>query len=184
MKGSHNTFTYLNPTSWWAKPISFIWRCQNHTITQQIQAGAQAFDLRVAPTHGGWTIAHGIVDINLDPETAVDIISNNCSHDTYIRIILERGSSKSFEPFRRLCARLQRDYPNINFYGGNFKPTWECLYKFPSPSSVELTLYQHIGSMQSWWGCIYPRLWAHIHRKDIPSWVNEPDIPIVHLDFI
>lgn len=47
IKGSHNTMSYLPPRHWWMRPFRAIARCQSRTLLEQLDAGAEAVDLRV-----------------------------------------------------------------------------------------------------------------------------------------
>jgi len=125
-----------------------------------------------------------MVRIDVDVLSNIKYIAENCP-DAYVRIVLERGNEETKYMFAKLCAWLEETYPDIIFFGGTYKPTWQYLYKFHTSPAVEQTLCQHIGSMShQWWGRVFPRLWAHLHRHDMPDWASDPDIPIVFLDFV
>lgn len=184
MIGTHNSLTYAKPKSKWAHLIRFIWRNQTSSLKQQIAKGAKAFDIRFAPVRGGWAAAHGAVTLDISPVAAIRYIDSHC-RGAYVRVILEKGDERSFDAFRDVCRYLDAEFPNITFWGGNYKPTWKRLYEFNRPNSAkaENLLYQHIGSMQSKWGKIFPQLWARMH-KQLPAFANGEDMPIVFVDML
>lgn len=184
MIGTHNSLTYAKPKSKWAYLIRFIWRNQERDIISQIEQGATAFDIRFAPVRGGWASAHGAVTLDISPIKAIHAINDRCP-GAYIRIILEKGGERSFAAFKEICIHLEKAYPRLNFFGGNYKPTWKQLHNFNRPCAIEAerSLYQHIGSMQSKWGKVFPWLWAMTHKR-LPVSASSKELPIVFTDFI
>lgn len=187
MKGSHNSLSYARPLKWWGWLIRPIWRCQKRTIEQQIERGITAFDIRIAlGDDGNWRGAHGCVLLDVSPQQQLEIIARNCVNP-YVRIILERGTPYDCAIFRSFCEKWMREYPNIAFFGGNYKPNWRPLYNFDRASvyGPEATLEQHIGSMSgSWYGKIWPWLWARLNRRNAPFAASHNSLPIVLMDFV
>lgn len=178
MIGTHNSLTYAKPKSKWAYLIRFIWRNQKRDIISQIEHGATAFDIRFVPVRGGWASAHGAVTLDISPIKAIHAINDRCP-GAYIRIILEKGGERSFAAFKEICIYLEKAYPRLNFFGGNYKPTWKQLHTFASDASGQISshIFQWVGSMQPprgkdwwrhpwrYWGSILPTLWAWTHRR-------------------
>ncbi len=194
MKGSHNSLTYGRPCRWWGWLLLPLWRCQRRGLSAQIARGCVSFDIRVIrrrgmPSFWGhgrmWGSAHGIVDVEVNPVSAIGEI---CAREDrpYIRVILERGDDEQAErDFVDLCGRLESRYPQVRFYGGIRKRGWVQLYRFAGDDGgLERTLVQHVGSMQSRYGKLLPGLWAWLHRRDIPAEAGSEDLPIVALDMI
>ena len=182
MRGTHNSLSYANPKYCWRNLFRFAWKCQDKILSEQIIAGIRAFDIRVAIHNDKFCSAHGGTKLDMNPCFALAIIDRFCVK-AYVRLTLETGY-KDKDKFVKFCSWAENKYPSITFFGGTYKPTWEYLYKFNTPSVYEQTLYQHIGSMQSWWGKLFPRLWAKRHRHDIPEFANDDELPIVFLDFV
>lgn len=182
MKGTHNSLSYAKPIHWWRNIFRFAWRCQDKTLAEQINNGVRAFDIRIALHKNKFCSAHGSTKLDICPFNALKLINTFCDR-AYVRIVLETGIQRRFE-FIKFCAYCAEKFPNITFFAGTYKPTWECLYNFNASPVLEQTLYQHIGSMQSWYGKIFPRLWTNRHKHDIPEWAKDDDLPIVFLDFV
>lgn len=196
MKATHNSLTFARPAHKWAYLGIPFWKCQTKNITQQItQAGCRAFDIRFAPlpsqttitqrVSGIWRSAHGAIDLDIDPVEQIETIARLCPQGAFVRLILEKGDSVAKENFRTTCRMLQRTFPQLTFYGGNYKPTWEYVYTFNDPAAkeAERTLVQHCGSMQSTYGKICPALWK-LFNKNTPEQAHLPTLPIVALDFV
>lgn len=203
MKGSHNTLTFAQPRSWWARIFTPVWRCQRRNIQAQIDVGCRAFDIRFAPKPGFrspwprkerewalpigvWTAAHGCIDLDYDPIIAVMEINTTCK-GAAVRLILERSRGTGDESdFRDTCAMLEKRFPALVFFEGRRKKGWKHLYRFNRKNEslhYEQTLIQHVGSMQSRWGKILPGLWAYFHRR-LPVEAASPDTPIVLVDMV
>lgn len=59
--GSHNTFTYCKPKSFWHYFCIPFARCQNKNIIKQIESGIQLFDIRVRFDNSGYMyLCHGL----------------------------------------------------------------------------------------------------------------------------
>lgn len=180
---SHNTLTFAAPLRWWHRILTPVFRCQTKDLPAQIAAGATAFDIRFAPGPGGWFSAHGAVTLDISPIKAIHAINDRCP-GAYIRIILEKGGERSFAAFKEICIHLEKAYPRLNFFGGNYKPTWQQLHTFASDASGQISsrIFQWVGSMQPprgkdwwrhpwhYWGSLFPTLWARTNRH--------PDVPL------
>lgn len=194
MKGTHNSLTYARPTKWWMRLLTPIFRCQSKNIDAQLDAGAEAFDIRIVRHRNAdgiycWRGAHGLVTLDVDP---LKVIERICSRRVkpYIRIVLERGNADDARRFACLCETLEVVHPDVVFFGGVLKNGWKRQYEFErhplEARRAEALLIQHVGAMsKSWWGRILPRLWARRNRRNIP-WQAEStrNHPIVFLDFI
>lgn len=163
--GSHNTMSYLPPKYWWMRPFRFLAKCQSKTLLEQLDAGAQAVDLRVCFDRRGVAFfAHGAMTFRC-PLT-IEKVLDRLPPYTAVRLILERERRASDErQFMRLCRAVESAYPYLVFFGGYSKRTWRRLYTFKAEENGELPLHQHVGSMAvdaRWYEKIIPALY---HRR-------------------
>lgn len=200
MKGSHNSLTFARPVHWYHRLFSFVWKCQDSTISYQILAGVRCFDIRFAPAKnysslritrfeelkGLWRGAHGAVDLRIDPVEAIKEIASTCPGTPYVRLILEKGDDVAQNNFARTCSILRDAFPHIVFFGGYYKPTWEQLYTFfddRRSALADRSLEQYVGSMQSNYGKVFPRLWRRLN-PGLPRNAKHAALPAVLLDFV
>lgn len=172
MIGTHNTMSYLPPKSWWMRLLRVFARCQRKTLTEQIAAGAQVFDLRVYREGDYWSFAHGLVKFKgAFLYTTLDVIPDG----SVVRIILERGHDDSIA-FRNLCECLDSRFRNLTFIGGRRKCDWALLYDFRANRDwPEYLIHQHVGSMASdarWYERIVPILYARRRCVDFDDFAN------------
>ena len=127
---SHNTFTYLPVRRWWMAPFAWMAKCQRVDAWEQKKLGADMFDLRVRFDCKKPVICHGLVEYR----HADDFISTwltllNSIGGYYVRVTLElSGADKMQETgFYFFCLNLERDYPNVKFFGGSNRDDWECM---------------------------------------------------------
>lgn len=172
--GTHNSMSYLAPAKWWMKPLRIFAQCQNKTLEEQIQAGAECVDLRVYKSkHDGWCFAHGLVKYK--GAKLIPILNKLAQQHPgiIIRLILERArNSEDKQDFSILCRYVNYVYPEINFIGGFHKRTWESLYEF---ELNDIEIHQHVGSMAEdarWYEKIIPcaysrRLKEHAFKPGI-----------------
>ena len=194
--GLHNTFSGLEPKHWWLKPFNFIAKCQNKNVLDTFESLLKdgfdiCIDLRVYfskefPFKLG--IAHGSMSYKGDHEliyNTLNKLSTLCikyNKELYVRIILEKNGDKNeFKSlFRVLCLKLEEDYPNIIFYGGNYKPNWEQIHNFKN--KLESKTVQYVGSMAKdarWYEKFIPYLYAK--RKNSYNIMNITDNSKIYL---
>lgn len=172
-----------------------MWRCQRKGIAEQVAAGCRAFDIRFSRHRGTdgddvenmWMGAHGLVDLRVNPVAAIEEIARLCPN-AYVRVTLEKErESDDRKEFRRTCRWLEERFPEVIFFNGRLKPGWREIYHFRNPESVkaEGSLVQHCGSMSgTWWGKVFPWLWARLHREE-PVGGEEPErLPVVLRDMV
>lgn len=163
--GSHNTMSYLPPRYWWMRPFRFLAKCQSKTLLEQLDARAEAVDLRVCFDRKGVAqFAHGAMTFQC--HVPFEKVLDRLPPYTAVRLILERERRASDErQFMRLCRAVESAYPWLAFFGGYSKRPWCKLYTFKSEENGELPLHQHVGSMAidaRWYEKIIPALY---HRR-------------------
>ena len=77
MLGSHNSMSYLPAVKWWQRWQKRWYRCQNHTIEEQIKLGARYFDIRLKLINGQWHFVHNKIDFGLEDENVYLMPSTN-----------------------------------------------------------------------------------------------------------
>lgn len=130
---SHNSMSYVKPASKWLYPFRFIGRCQSKTLIDQYQSGVRVFDIRLTfDEWGNPMIAHGLMKFKVTPPEIEGVFEwMNLKAETesiWCRIINERNNH--YHDFIGYCGHLKRTYPNIKFYGGLNKKTWNILFEF------------------------------------------------------
>ena len=154
--------SYLPPRHRWMRTFRAIARCQSRTLFEQLDAGAEAIDLRVCfDIHGVAHFAHGLMTFQcpMSFEKVLDILPS-C---TVVRLILERKRRASDErQLIRLCRAIESAYPWLVFFGGYLKRSWRKLYRFKAEANGDLPLHQHVSSMATdarWYERIIPALY-------------------------
>lgn len=150
MLGSHNSATYLNPRKWWMKPFSWMAKCQNNTILNQIQLGATVFDFRIRlkgyidPDNliNNVRIVHGLVEYgnNYTFKSILDTL-NSCNQNKSLYAIIvydkQYGGAKYYDFYEKLIKELVRIYSNIDFQFIDDKSTWNIIKDFENKTWTE-----------------------------------------------
>lgn len=132
MLGSHNTMTYLPPRFLIFKPFSFLWRCQDKSLFEQIEKGVKYLDIRVRYDRKNkvYRFAHGIVDMK---HSGFNSIRNLCNYletyDVNYRIILERGNKKDKKRFISEITLTSCSKTYENFVYAGIKTPWMTVFK-------------------------------------------------------
>jgi len=153
--GSHNSITGEQPSNLFARLLSLFCKCQKLDIIDQLEKGVRCLDIRVwRDSKGNWRYGHGLatyyfLNQNYSP---IDLISA-CQHvyksirkgdePLYIRLILERSCNNGKQAFKDLCENLEKTFPNIIFFEGRDKHSWEVLYQFKNSP----TMYEYHASV-------------------------------------
>ncbi|MBO5029791.1 MAG: hypothetical protein J6C59_09320 [Muribaculaceae bacterium] len=171
--GTHNTMSYLPPKRWWMRPLRVFARCQRKTLTEQIAAGAQVFDLRVYREGDYWCFAHGLVKFKgATLYTTLDVIPSG----SVVRVILERGHGEDVVLFRKLCVWLDGHFHNLTFIGARRKRGWQLIHDFAANRDYpDYMIHQHVGSMASdarWYERFVPILYARRRCVDFDDFAN------------
>jgi len=167
--GAHNTVTGCRPANFFAKYLSRFCQCQDKDIAALIQAGVTCFDIRIwydrkHVIHFG----HGLAEYDIEGslESLIDEMKLKVTGNLYIRVLLERNSHNGISRFRDTCAALEREYPDVMFFGGWDKRTGTVLYAFRHESEIP-TVHEYHASV-SGFGLlgIQPRAFYEKHGKD------------------
>lgn len=170
MLGSHNTFTYMKPTKWWMYIFQPFVKCQSSTLEEQVAKGVDLVDIRLR-YNNGWKICHGLVEY-CDFSYALHlIITNNIKH---IRILFE-DSFEYYSDRRVDIDTILKTYivsHRLTFYECRDKSNWNPLLRtYPTLEPLN----QIVGSMQSWYGKIIPKLYTIFNKKKIDNIYNNRD---------
>lgn len=185
--GSHNSWTFRKPNKWYMRPFTWITRCQNKNINEQVQKKASYFDLRVRLDTNSfmWYVAHGCMTFGKLPYD--DLSYLNSLQGVYVRVILEYnkkplGEKFIHEQFASLCKKLEKGYPNITFVGGHSKYQWSnviYVFKEKEPKLIDAYSSMQGNKIDDLW----PWLWAKKHNKEFFNKYKDTD-EIVLMDFI
>ena len=166
--GSHNSMTFSKPDNWFIRLFSWMYKCQDNDIKRQYDNGCRCFDLRVRYKKNDWIFAHGLFQSSeysiwtiLNKLNGLSVLNNE---NIYIRLVLEIPwhNKKQEEEFIKLCKEcVNRYYNKLVFFEARRKYDWLQLWNFGNYPTV----MQYVGSMQSWWGKLFPRIWSAIYKK-------------------
>ena len=184
---SHNTFSYLPVRQWWLRPFAFVGRCQRVNIYEQLLHGARMFDLRVRFRNMKPVICHGLLEYDMSDESLRAILKDlNDNFPVWIRAVLESKNPDLEQRvgFDFFCMKLEREYPNLFFFGGNDRSDWECkfpLYRFNNDMPDIEHLYAS-ATQTSRIDDIWPIRYAKKYNKDNVS--HGTDKPWMMIDFL
>lgn len=164
---SHNSMTYLPPKKWYLYPFRFIARCQSKSIVEQYEHyNIRMFDLRIAfDKDGDPEFRHGLIAYKGDVYKTLQYL--NSKKDVSVRILLEKGNKLHEVLFTLALADWQREYPNIKFFGGVKKKTWEPIILLPEGPTYE-DKYSSCNTNYttgSIWDDWFPWLYAKFNNK-------------------
>lgn len=193
-KASHNTFSYAEPLQWWLRPFAFVARCQDKTLTEQVEAGIRVFDLRIRQDKNGeWVIAHNafIYTRGLDTiERKLGWLGNKAREGGYlvrVRVLHEvrnerQARQSSSVAFNGLCACMECKYRHIMFFGGQRTMDWRQDYVFHTAGDIDY-IERHASVRWPKWLHWWPWLYARLHNEKIEKeYRDKPDV--VFIDFV
>lgn len=178
MIGSHNTFTYMRPIQWWARLLTWTARCQKKDIKQQLAEGIQLIDIRVRYSKKqGWMVCHWLTKYC----RLIDVLLIAREANISVRLLIEGKYNN--ECLNYLKMIILSFLPTIQIYECRDKRTWAQLI----PGVPSLAVEQYVGSMQSWYGKIFPILYKIFNRKKLCRQMEiakESETKIALFDFI
>lgn len=176
MIGSHNTFTYMRPKQWWAWLLIPTARCQKQDIHEQIKKGIKLIDIRVRYTDKrGWCVCHGL-SVYCE---AFDAFTIAAVYKLPVRVLIEG----KYDGGKMHELRILIRYCNIKVYECRDKTTWQQLFWDVETLPIE----QYVGSMQSWYGKVFPFLYTLLNKKKLRKQMDickENGTTIALFDFI
>ena len=179
---SHNTMTYLSPRKLWMKAINFTAKCQSLDINGQYAHGARLFDVRVRfDNTGAPLLAHGLVEYKGGQFAVFSALYAINKLKCPTRLLLEENApdAKQMALFKEFCAKVQKDYQDIYFFGGtdrNGAKIYDFGNKYPRLKGAYGSDSGHkINGL-------YPLLYAKKHNK--VSKTSSFDTDYLLLDFI
>lgn len=186
--GSHNSWTYLKVRKWWMWPLKFTAQCQSKTIQEQYSKyNVRCFDLRIRfDKNDKLVIAHGIIEYDYSEEDLFkDLTYINNRNDCFVRVLHEVRTKKAYtkkgvELFDKFCTKLEKDYPNIQFYYGKNLYNYKVDHYFDS-TITEDGKYSSVCSpklIDDWIPWIYARL---NNKKNLKKGTTAD---ILHIDFV
>lgn len=189
---SHNTFTFLKPKKWWAKPFAFVAKCQEIPITEQWRIGVRSFDLRIRFRKDGTPyFCHGLVEYDGDVTTELLRIDELAANDKTVavcRVMFEDNMftvdrDEQIELFKRFCEHVNYkiQYCHIKFYGGYSKKEWKPLYDFEDKFSV---FEKHASVSGEWFDMICPRWYALRNNLRNRAVASEDRQSALMIDFV
>lgn len=139
--GAHDTITGQKAKNFFAKAFPLFCKCQNKNILELCEAGVTCFDLRIWYDND-WHYGHGLGEYDYDNIfSMIDDIVDSISEQIYIRLILERPFE--VDKFINLCSYLEKEYPDIIFFEGRVKKTWEKVYTFNREDELPTVIEYH-----------------------------------------
>lgn len=156
MIASHNTLTYMRPIQWWARLLTWSARCQKKSFTQQLAEDIRLIDIRVRHVaKDGWYVSHGLTRY-CRLEYALDLAE---ASGLPVRLLIEGKYDEDLLNDLFITIGLS----GVTVYECRDKRTWEQLI----PGIPSLDVEQYVGSMQSWYGKIFPCLYTMFNRKKL-----------------
>lgn len=162
--------SYLKPVRWWLYPFRFMAKCQNRDIKQQYENyNVRLFDIRLKYYNGEWFFAHGFIRFKCKSIWRYFEYLNSQPEEIWVRMVLEYNSKPKDEEnisdkYRALCAELDVEYKNLNFFGFYRKYDWKKIY---DNGRKDPSIYQAISSMTTKkWDNLWPWLYAYFNNKD------------------
>lgn len=136
--GSHNSFTYLKPRTWYGWLIRFTAKCQRASIREQYEKyGVRAFDIRVKMSkNGSAVLAHGLVEYKGSQEAlneALDFLDKKGNAVAKVSLELRapwQEDARQEEWFKKFCKQIEGEYGRIRFYGGKISGSGKRVYTF------------------------------------------------------
>ena len=167
MLGSHNTFTYMKPTKWWMYIFQPFAKCQSSTLEEQVAKGVNLVDIRLR-YNNGWKVCHGLVEYCHFSDVLYLIIKNNIKN---VRILFE--DAFEYTDYHKISIdRILKCYMvshKLVFYECRSKSNWsQPIGNYPTLEPLN----QIVGSMQSRYGKIIPKLYNIFNKKKINKTLN------------
>lgn len=173
--GAHNAMTGTTAINLFADVFHCFCKCQDKGLYHLAKAGVTCYDLRfwfdsLQQLHWG----HGMAEYSYcgySLEGVLDKIQEyhielNKGKPLYVRLILEHPRNDGRTLFRRLCKQVETSFPDIIFFEGRDKHTWEKLYTFKRENELPPVHEYHASVSGKGLYKIMPRRFWKKYGKD------------------
>ena len=194
MIATHNTYTYQKALNKLFEVFHCFWRCQDLTIKDQYERGVRYFDIRVhRKKDDNWGVCHGLVNVYggfSDLKMLYQVVRLHFP-GAMCRIILEKGSKKDEEIFRKELDRLREEFKDFGeiVHQCIIKKTWKVLYAGKDLKIVDYCYTPILSGKSLWYNITHFKLstikrWAKKHNPIITQKMKEDPDTVYFLDFM
>ena len=186
MLASHNSKTFNKATNCIVELFSFMWRCQDKTMSEQYERGVRFFDIRVHRTSkGSWGYCHGLANVygGAGDLKALYNLMRTVYPDAKYRILLEKVHKESdTKLFEDEMSKLISEEADVKKYVQCFviKNGWKVLwnndemnYSIVDYSWVPFTSDKPWYKQLSWKIFSNPKRWAKKHNNITEEEIND-----------
>ena len=174
MIGTHHSLSYKPIQQRWLRPFSFMARCQDLSISEQLRRGVTVFDFRIFFDNTDRVcFANGVFNFYsiLTLKDYILLLTEHAEYDKkyiYVKITLEKHVNvHSVAMFRYVCSELENLFGNkyIKFFGGKDNRSGNILYTFQTegPKCEDKTS----DRADRWYHRICPRFFAKAKNTKI-----------------
>jgi len=170
MIGTHDSGTGEASRRWWHELLRPFARTQDKSLSEQFDAGARLFDLRVRKQGGGYILAHGLWESSMTLKDALAILSKKSQESgapVYVMVTYE-GKLPTLERFNFAegAKRMVKDAGLVLEGVYIKKPVWTMLLWGGQP----ITVVQGFASLEWFsWRCLIPipRFWWWVTNREV-----------------
>lgn len=145
MLGSHNSLSYLKAVHWWQRWQKRWYKCQEHTIDEQLASGIRYFDIRLKIIDDRWHFVHNRIDFGEENLEVYESL-NNSDTTSYIRFILDErkhGNEDYKDKFLRHINWIKGYYPCIKV--NSIITAWDWK-EYGNPKIAERELHASVSN--------------------------------------
>lgn len=143
MLGSHNSMSYLPAVKWWQRWQKRWYKCQEHTIEDQIKSGARYFDIRLKLIDGQWHFVHNKIDFGIEDESIYAMLSANKAYVRFIYDVRNKNGEHDTFGFLNHINEIEGRFPYIKIDSVITYWDWKEHYK---PSMLVKELHSGVSS--------------------------------------
>lgn len=168
--GTHNSGTG-GRLLWWLRPLAWLInstsKCQDKTISEQLEDGVRLFNLQVTKYKGEWVFSHGLAIYNEELYSTLSLMLTYASKDKPIYFTLYLDDNlllgQPCEEFRQLVSELKKE----------LKGELKMLYAWIE-GSQEYTYVTDDKALTTWEEKYWTLDWAKKHAKSWLDWLPLP----------
>lgn len=181
MIASHNSMSYLRGKGFFNNLFSRFWRCQDKTITEQINSGVKFFDLRVMSTKLGMRFACGKIElVGESVNNVIDLLEEKKLH---YRVIFERGNVNNFMNWVGYMTNLRRVSHCIDFSVKKNNTFNIVKYQKNDFVLIDNSFFAYIPTGKDTKLCLTPKSWAKEYNS-ITKWKRYEKNRVYFYDFV